>query len=311
VPDSTSGSSSAYDSTAAAAALLVTPAASAAAAAPADSLVEETRFVLWSGDSATSREPYCIFGSTSTAAASEAFTPPVQSDNSGSAATGFSFGSAVTAPVWSARPATAAAAAVAATGGVMPTPAVATDAACSEYGGSDAAIDQAEEEEHAADHAAVKDVFSMLNPDQPDTISGSQLPALCEALGLTYSEEVCTRTLAALPDAEGNVTLQRFSDWYIHCLFTGDDDSSSSDRDSDEDSAVTAANTVKAAATTRRGFRAPAAAVCTSAITSSGFSFAANIEQCSSSSSQSAQPAVVVVAPATTVPTAKEQCLQL
>jgi hypothetical protein len=130
----------------------------------------------------------------------------------------------------------------------------------SDYAPEDDYSDADTQEEEDQERAKVAAAFAKLNPAQPDVIPAIQLPALFQILHVAYCEEWHARPLAALFDAVCNVSLQQFSDWYMHWLFTDDDTSSSSYYDSSdyedsyEDSLIAAAAAaVKAAANTRRG----------------------------------------------------------
>jgi trimeric autotransporter adhesin len=166
--------------------------------------------------------------------------------------TGFSFGGAFTAPPSSgAAPATTAAAA---TSGFSFTPAAAATAVqltdndsdfAPDEGGSDADSQQDEEKERVEERAKVAAAFAKLNPSQPSMIAGAQFPALFEALGTTYSEVGHNKRLVELSDADGNVSLQRFSEWYMNWLYADDDsvtsDAGSASASTDNSTAPTAA----------------------------------------------------------------------
>jgi hypothetical protein len=124
----------------------------------------------------------------------------------------------------------------------------------------DSDFEQAEAEQRAEELARVRAAFIRLNPHGPG-ITVSQPPALFEALGgTTYSGERYTRQLAALSNAEGIVTLQRFSNWYIRWLYGDDGDSSDADSDTDATTAGATGAGAAAAHTRRFGtqFRPPA-----------------------------------------------------
>jgi trimeric autotransporter adhesin len=177
---------------------------------------------------------------------------------------GFTFGGAIAASVHHAAP-TAAATDTATDGGTTAaaggfsftlTPAAATQ--CTDHGSDFAADDasrdadsqQNDDEERAAHCAIVAAAFATLSPSRPSVISGSQFPALLTALHVLSSEEWQTTTLAALLDVDSNVSLQRFSDWYIHWLFTDGESASY------YDSIAAATTAAVVAAKCRRSFNA-------------------------------------------------------
>jgi hypothetical protein len=104
--------------------------------------------------------------------------------------------------------------------------------AAAELNGNDSDSDNDSQDALVLQRIALTVAFIRLNLHGPG-ITVSQFPALFEALGTTYAEveEIDARALAALSDADGIVSLQRFSDWYIHWRFN-DDDGSSDDEDS-------------------------------------------------------------------------------
>jgi trimeric autotransporter adhesin len=136
-----------------------------------------------------------------------------------------------TAPAAAATAATTAAATARAAAAAAA--AAAAPAAAVQHHGNDSdsdsdIIEHLEAQERAEELARVRAAFTRLNASGRG-ITASQIPALFEALGTTYSEAGFTSTLAELSDAEGIVTLQRVSDWYMNWLFA--DDGISSDGD--------------------------------------------------------------------------------
>jgi hypothetical protein len=191
------------------------------------------------------------------AAAATAAAARARADSvSRSSISGFTFGGAFAAPTAAATAADTAT--TAATGGFSftLTPAAATQCtdSDSDFAADDASSDadsqHNDNEERAAQCAIVAAAFATVSPSRPSVISSSQFPALLTALHVLSSEEWQTTTLAALLDVDGNVSLQRFSDWYIHWLFTDDESATC------YDSIAAATTAAVVAAKCRRSFNA-------------------------------------------------------